>query len=1302
MNSALCTTERTVHSPVVDSMGSCVALVVLQLLLTSLTLSTAVIVRIDADNGTNTSDCITGNHSCRTLQYAVTNSYNDDTTFLLLSDLTLLSTVNFTSRHNITITGAAGQPKQLICNCSYSQQIPCGLMFANITNLALENIAVKHCGIPMNVTTEGEDITIRGGVIIKNGAGNISLVHYTASENNGYGTIILNTGGTVLIYNSSFSYNRLISPNSIGGGGLTIVVSYSHTESSSGNVYNIIKSVFYNNTIEQKKHSFKQVYGGGLNVAFGMNTTNNKLLIRKSNISNNQAVSGGGGLSVFIDSPNNLISIQSTSFCDNLGQIGTGMFLTCEDGCINNTINIGNCVFERNIASKQRIVIGKGGGMYLSISTFQNSLLDKNNFTLYNCIFGSNEATLGGGTYINCGQQLEHRVKNQVHFINCSWNDNYAPISPAVDVSPGISFLNQSQFVVDIKLTDCQFFKNKVDQYKYYKVEHSMYMRQNTGTFLTMQVPVQFAGNTSFVNNSGTALFALSSVITFLEGSNIHFLCNTGMFGGAMTLVGFSLLQYKDNTTFHFDRNSATIGGAVNVHSFDQHLSFASHNCFLYFWKQPAKPRSKPNNVYFKFDSNIATTGVGSAIYMTTIRACRTVCEDILGHVDFQMNPLFMDSCFGHFNFINSENDNISIATEGSYIIKHSFAILTFTPGIAYQLPLDVLDDFHNNVTSVTVYAAQLANCSSDDISIDPAFTNVASNTIRILGMPTTTCDLVLTIRGPHMIQVSVQLNLTWCRPGYVLNNLPDKQHLSSCVCSASLPHHHYNGIDYCNSTTSAAIINPGIWVGYEIDNNKQPTQDNLYTAPCPAAYCNSTLLELDMSAELLREYICETNRQGFLCGNCKTNTSVFFNSYHPKCHQNYNCALGPLFYIVYELLPISIVFIVIILADISLTSGVAYNAIFLAQILTTTSFSVADAVYFKPFKYIDYIYGIVDLRFGLLFCFWSGASALQIKAMKYVSLLYAMGLVVVTITVVNHCNCARLSRRLCRRTRQTSIVQGIIAFLVICYSQCAQNGFKILTVATAESIGNNKTKHVVYYAGNIDYFDPQHLPYAIPAVFLLIVVVIPLPLVLFFDPFLLKIEGLLVQHHLLRSCLPWTQFRMKFKPFLDSFQGCFRDDARYFAGLFFVYRVVIYVTIMTAKNTVQFNLFLEAILIIMLTIQATVQPFEKKFNNILSCFMFAVLLLMNTLTISVYMLVLTEGNSKDTQIQVIQCFQTILCCIPLLVGLGMCGRWLVKRVSNCEQTSASSAALDESLLPDRNMSGSYSAMEDRAGAAFR
>ena len=198
---------------------------------------------------------------------------------------------------------------------------------------------------------------------------------------------------------------------------------------------------------------------------------------------------------------------------------------------------------------------------------------------------------------------------------------------------------------------------------------------------------------------------------------------------------------------------------------------------------------------------------------------------------------------------------------------------------------------------------------------------------------------------------------------------------------------------------------------------------------------------------------------------------------------------------------------------------------------MNTVSFVTSGAPSFPPFKYINFVYGIVGLSFNLpSFCLWLGANALQIKAMKYVSLLYAMGLVAVTITVVNHCNCARLS---CHRImpRKTSIVQGLTAFLVICYSQCARTSFQILTVARVLGMGKEWSKNVVFYYGSILYFSREHLPYAIPAIFMLIIVVIPLPLVLFFDPFLLKIEGHLVQQ---KPCLKWT---LKFKPFLILFK---------------------------------------------------------------------------------------------------------------------------------------------------------------------
>ena len=46
-----------------------------------------------------------------------------------------------------------------------------------------------------------------------------------------------------------------------------------------------------------------------------------------------------------------------------------------------------------------------------------------------------------------------------------------------------------------------------------------------------------------------------------------------------------------------------------------------------------------------------------------------------------------------------------------------------------------------------------------------------------------------------------------------------------------------------------------------------------------------------------------------------------------------------------------------------------------------------------------------------------------------------------------------------------------------------------------------------------------------------------------------------------------------------------------------------------------------------------------------------------------------------------IQWFQTILCCVPIVVGLCVCGRGLVKSIKDQKQPLASNAAHEESLL---------------------
>ena len=260
----------------------------------------------------------------------------------------------------------------------------------------------------MNVTIEREDITIRGGVIIKTGTGTTSLVRYNASENNGYGTVILNTGGTVFIYNSTFSFNTIITseiPTEIGGGGLAIIVSCSYTESTclpSGNTYNISKSRFHNNIIEWEKNSsfsfWKLAYGGGLNVAFDVNTAGNKLLISNSTFNNNSALYGGG-VFIGINSTKSFVVIQNSIFNNNTAMKGSGLHIACENTCHNNKINISSSQLKNNRVFKGISSDQGGSGLAIYVSgSIDSFLASGNNITLHNCVFSYTMLGNGGSS----------------------------------------------------------------------------------------------------------------------------------------------------------------------------------------------------------------------------------------------------------------------------------------------------------------------------------------------------------------------------------------------------------------------------------------------------------------------------------------------------------------------------------------------------------------------------------------------------------------------------------------------------------------------------------------------------------------------------------------------------------------------------------------------------------------------------------------------------------------------------------------------------------------------------------------
>ena len=212
-------------------------------------------------------------------------------------------------------------------------------------------------------------------------------------------------------------------------------------------------------------------------------------------------------------------------------------------------------------------------------------------------------------------------------------------------------------------------------------------------------------------------------------------------------------------------------------------------------------------------------------------------------------------------------------------------------------------------------------------------------------------------------------------------------------------------------------------------------------------------------------------------------------------------------------------------------------------------------------FYFYRVLLGIFNFEIlNLSVCVIPTDSIMKLFMIKYATLLYAFFLVLATILLLrlHSCySCVKLCRQCGRRNIRGSIVDGLSAFLVLCYFQCAVTTSEILTPAHLLGYNNEWIKTVPLFDGELDYFRGCHLFYAIPAFLCLIFILIPPPTILLLEPLLTKMFSMDCFTRTYRRWL-YNRLRLKLMPFLDSFQACFKDRKRYFAGLYFVYRLLI------------------------------------------------------------------------------------------------------------------------------------------------
>ena len=1220
-------------------------------------------------DGTLTEDsdaCLTPDSCCRSFSFlfrALNGTLPSSTEIRVISNVSLNETICFEHLENIGLVGYG-----TTVSCTNETMIGSGLVFINITELQIEGITFENCSSLQrrNYSTALKlYLDYRASLYILNST-NVHIFRLCVTHSIGTGLIILDTRGKVTVSDSTFAHNAIPPTNGLnstysGGGGVRIEFTYCASglyqvcndsmprDSVVHSLYTFRGCVFFNNTASAVfPYIYSFVHGSGNSV---------------------QGVGDGGGLSISVKgrASNNTFIVDNCTFLNNSAVWGGGLFFLFQDSAQANSVCIQHSHFTEN-----RAYMYGGGGTCTGFIVQQHS--EKNTMKFFNCTFHKNDAVTSGGA-VSFFSKFYSTAINSVLYEECTWTNNTAQFGSAIEIAPDVwDSLSIGHSLSCITFVDCLFQNNRVIPFIRpldWNSSHAEYEQFGFGTMLISQARVQFQGTVKFIGNYGTAINAISGIIEFLGGTIASFSDNFGLSGGAISLVSYSGIVVNDNSTFDFVHNFAVYqGGAIHVHSIDVHKHTSARTCFIEY-KGPAETRVEKRGIILNFVNNTTPSRDGDAIHASTFSPCKYKC---LSKKQMPVVPPFLHCAVtvrGQVNAVSNKGNDVT-SRASDFTLEKPFVLHNVVPGELLSINFTAVDELQNE-RSVR-YQGFLLNPELT-MELPNVTVDVVSDTeLRLYG--NTGASGTLLLANDENIVV-VNFSLGACPPGY---QLLLREHQLTCYCSIG----DYFGLEKCNTAETRVYISHGYWMGFCNEG-----QDALCTGHCPEGYCMQrtpgTSL-LPKNASDLDGYICDSHRTGVLCGSCKENYSAYYHSPSVRCGDETYCRWGWLFYVLSELVPVTILFLIVMLFSVSFTSGKATGFILFAQIIDSLSVSLAGSIEFPKsvtalLQVFKVVYSFFDMNFfaveKLSFCLWKGASAMDVIAMKYLTVVYALTLVVISVFVMRSTRLVRCFSCLRVRTLKAAFIHGITAFLIMCYSQCAKASIEIFSVTDLHTIGPTFSKTVLVHSGDTLPFHSDHLIYAIPSLFFIGVIVTMLPLLLIVYPLVFKA---LSYCRLNETRLVSAVYRLIPIQILDSFQGCYKDDFRFFAGFYFLYRMLLLVFGAAISSVGTTICLMEVFFVLVLALHSVVQPYKKQLYNIIDSLIFANLVLINGITVFNYLIIVSQNEvlQVDRVVAVMSAFQVVLISLPLLILL----LWAVRKLCKRPQVVMEVDADDESSLP--------------------
>ena len=1107
---------------------------------------------------------------------------------------------NFT---NITIRGLQSMEDTII-TCAESF----GLAFFNITNLSIQNITIKNCGLNRkwwktinNTFHQNFDVVIsipeavKVAVIIA-ACRDLSLEYITVKDTSGVGLLGANLLGNANIKNSLFDRN--ISPQCpehtprltsaffgswIGGGAYFLYQDFENAPISENKTLTITESLFLKNQDCSRTFYIERL----LESSFGL-------------VDLGYNIGAGGGLSIMMAQLQYSVDVNVTknNFTDNLARSGGGAHVGLFSGAPTASLHFERCHFTNN---GRGVATSSGGGLQIYIDLIRPSeiLMEHNtedregllSIKILDSVFLRNVARSGGAIDITSLYSEQHVFdrRMEVLFDGSEFNANRA--------TGGIVVVYEQKYNgrgdgLQLYICDC-FFGYSI------KLSHRNSF-VNYGTVNIENVNLTLYGDVTFRQNEISGIVAQSTLINIV--GSVLFEKNEALNGAGMQLLFGSLLILKRNSNIMFRNNEAMFGGAIYVDiALDPIRDVFNEDCFLYF-EQPQlitcvqKDLCTPGNLNISvmFEGNEAI--IGSTVYGSALKTCSWL-EEIKDIKDYDSNKSVYEIFYElnhtfYFDKNPSSSKETSTPTTNLHIAKNNISIM---PGKPFTVDVVALDAFGQQIQEVIT-----STRSKPDMDRPMNITSIIgeSNYFQLKArgrqrVPITSYGGQNLSTKVRLVTVDLRVSeeftvfLDSCFIGFIHN-------FSSCICDKRI----LAGRVSCDEITTIFKVSNGYWLG-PVDDDAT-NNDDLTIARCVLNYCSSGRRDVMLNDTDIQ---CSGgfHRTGLLCGKCEPGYSVQLGSY--RCAK---CSNWRLFLLIFfAVAGIAIVFFAGLLR-VSVAEGFLCACLFFSNIVTLYAVFFDNRTHFSE---INFLFAFLSLNFGFESCFYDGMDSQVLVTLQLVFVVYLLLLMFCQIFIIKHTS----SKFVKTLTKQYSPSKIISTFMIISYVSLLQASVGILSFSVVQPL-SGPARLVWLVDPTIPYFEGFHSFLAILAFLIFFFYILPLPILLTF----------------FTGALYRLKYFCKFKPLYDAMFAPYKVKYRPWLGIQLFTRLILFSFAYFVPSPHKL-LCLGVCIAIYLYIQTNLQPYNSRWVNVLESTLMMIILLL-----AVISLYIGNDTSVSTELSLI------------------------------------------------------------------